>query len=427
MQFSLYQLVYLTTNIFLVYTIYKLMKVFFDSDRTSKKIERLTYVAYGVLITITYFTINIPIVLITFNLLSYFLLTFNYESTIKKRMLSAILIFLILILSEFIGILPFETSAFSLLSESADVSILGLILCRIFSYVAALILGNFKNIRKGESVPTSNWLCILLIPAASLYLHLLLFSAKGLTVGHIYAGVVVLFLINFATFYLYDAITAAMAEKMQSMLVLEQNKYYERQFEVIKTSVQTTSTMRHDLKNHMFSIRTLTEEDKKDDALDYINAIMEDLGAKQNLATSGNTVIDSIINFKFQEAEQRGIQTNLELKIPDDTIGIPSFDLTIILGNLLDNAIEAASKVNKDSYINLKIRLDKGRLLIQVENPYRGEIKGANGRLLTTKLDKENHGIGIESIKNAIQKYDGTMDIHYADNIFSVSLLLYVN
>ncbi|QOX63367.1 GHKL domain-containing protein [Anoxybacterium hadale] len=427
MQFSLYQWVYLTTNIFLVYTIYKLMKVFFDVNRTSKKIERLSYITYGALITITYFTVNIPAVLILFNIVAFFFLTFNYEATIKKRVLSALLTYLILLLIEFIGILPFESSAFSPLKENASVSIYGLIVCRLLSFVAALILGNFKNIRKGESVPNSNWLCIILIPMASLYLHLLLFYAEGLHSGHIFAGVVLLFLINFAAFYLYDAITAAMSEKMQSMLALEQNKYYEKQFELIKTAVQTTSTIRHDLKNHMFSIQTLTEEGKNGAVLDYIENIMEDLGAKQNLATSGNTVIDSIINFKFQDAEQRGIRTTLELRIPDDSIGIPSFDLTIILGNLLDNAIEAAARVGENRYLNVKIRLDKGRLLIQVENPYKGEIKGSNGKLLTTKADNENHGIGLDSIKKTIQKYDGTMDIHYADNIFCVSLLLYVN
>lgn len=427
MQFSLYQWVYIITNVFYVYTIYKLMKVFFDVNRTNVSLERLTYVVYGILITIIYFTVNIPAVLIIFNIAAYFGLTFNYEGTIKKRILSAMLTFLILLLTEFIGVLPFQSFNFSLFVENDFASSYGLIICRIFAFVAALILNNFKNIRKGESVPTSNWLCILLIPMASLYLHLLLFYAKGLPIAHIFAGVVLLFLINFAAFYLYDAITAAMSEKMHSMLVLEQNKYYEKQFELIKTSVQTTSTIRHDLKNHMYSIRALTEEGKKDSVLEYIANIMEDLGTKHNLAASGNTVIDSIINFKFQEAEQRGIKTALELKIPDDSMGIPSFDLTIILGNLLDNAIEAAAKVAGNSYINVKIRLDKGRLLIQVENPYRGEIKGSKDRLLTTKADKENHGIGLDSIKNAIQKYDGTMDIHYADNIFSVSLLLYVD
>ena len=427
MQFSLYQWVYIITNIFFVYTIYKLMQVFFDVRRASRTVERSSYVVYGLSITLLYFLVNIPVVLILFNLIAFIGLTFNYEATFKKRILSSVLTYLIIFLTEFIGILPFETSAFSLLEESADVSIFGLIVCRIFAFVAALILNNFKNIKKGESVPNSNWLCILLIPMASLYLHMLLFYAKGLPSGHIFAGVVLLFLINFAAFYLYDAITAAMSEKMQNLLVLEQNKYYEKQFELIKSSVQTTSTIRHDLKNHMFSISTLTEEGKKDAVLDYIANIMEDLGTKQNLAASGNTVIDSIINFKFQEAEQRGIRTALELRIPDDTIGIPTFDLTIILGNLLDNAIEAAAKVTGNSYINVKIRLDKGRLLIQVENPYRGEIKGSKDRLLTTKADKENHGIGLDSIKNAIQKYDGTMDIYYADNIFSVSLLLYVD
>ena len=426
MGLSLYQWVYILTNIFLVYTIYKLMKVFFDVRRASRRVEWLTYMAYGVVVTIMYFLLNIPAVLIAFNLAAFFALTYNYEATFKKRFLSAILAYFILMLIEFIGVLPFDYYSFSLFAENTYASIYGLIVCRIFSFVAALILSNFKNIRKGEEVPNSNWLCILVIPMASLYLHLLLFYAKGLAVGHIFAGVVLLFLINFVAFYLYDAITAAMAEKMQNLLILEQNKYYEKQFELIKASLRTTNSIKHDLKNHMFAIRALTEENRKDEVLRYISKIMADVGANQNLAASGNAVIDSIINFKFQEAEQGNIETSLELKIPE-TLEVPSFDMTIILGNLLDNAIEAASKAEGRKYLDLKVKYDKGRLLIQSDNPFAGEVIEENGKLLTSKEDERNHGLGLENIKKVMQKYNGTTNINYNGNHFSVSLLMYVD
>ncbi|MEL7656362.1 MAG: GHKL domain-containing protein, partial [Bacillota bacterium] len=302
----------------------------------------------------------------------------------------------------------------------------GLILCRIPPYFLVLILDNLKNIKRGESVPNSNWLAIVLIPATSLYLILLLFKARELSVGEVLAGVILILLVNFSTFYLYDTIIAALSDKMHSLLVLEQNKYYDRQLELMQASLQTTKAVKHDLKNHMFSIRMLIENDNKEETLKYLSNIMIDIGARTDYATSGNTIIDSIINFKFQEAEQKGIATSVELRIPEK-LDIPSFDMTIILGNLLDNAIKAAVEVKEDRYINMKIKFDKGRLLIQADNPYSGVIHEKDGKILTSNQDKENHGIGLETVKKVIQKYDGIMNIDHSENVFSISLLMYVD
>jgi len=275
-------------------------------------------------------------------------------------------------------------------------------------------------------VPNSNWISITLIPVSSLYIILLMFQARGISFIQIMIGVVLILLINFATFYLYDVITASLSDKMQNLLALEQNKYYNKQLEMIKSSLQTTSAIRHDLKNHMFSIRSLIESDDTKEALNYISEIMDDIGTGKDRSATGNTVIDSIINFKLQEAEQSGIKTNLDLKIPEK-LDIPSFDMTVILGNLLDNAIKAVHKVNENPFIDLKIKYDKGRLMIQTDNPYVGEIIEEDGRILTSNDDKENHGIGLQSIKRVLQKYDGIMNIDHTNNIFSVSLLMYVD
>ena len=255
---------------------------------------------------------------------------------------------------------------FPIFSTNNYSSIFGLVFSRILTYVAVLVLNNFKNIKRGEAVPNSSWICIVLIPTSSLYVILLLLQAREISSGHVMTGVILILLINFATFHLYDVITAALSEKMEGLLILEQNKYYDRQFELMKASLHNTKMIKHDLKNHMFSIRSLVENGDRKEALDYISDIMADVGTRQDYASSGNTIIDSIINFKFQEAEQNGIKTVLDLKIPEN-LKIPSFDMTIILGNILDNALKAVSLVSDNPFINLKIKYDKGRLLIQSE------------------------------------------------------------
>lgn len=425
-QLSLYEWVYLITNVYWTYTIFKFMNIFFDTRKTSRRVEAAAYLLFFAVISAIYLFVNIPIVLMVSNLAAFILMSYIYESTMKKRLLSAVFIYLILMGVEMIVALISGYFNFPIFATNNYSSIYGLVICRVLTYVVVLILNNFKNIKKGESVPNSNWFCIVLIPVASLYIILLLFQAREISAQQVIAGVMLLLLINFLTFYLYDVITAALSQRMENMLILEQNKYYERQFEFMKTSLQTTSMIKHDLKNHMFSIRSLIESGDKNGSLDYVANIMTNIRTKQNYSTSGNTVIDSIINFKFQEAEQKGIKTTLDITMPEN-LEIPSFDMTIVLGNLLDNAIRAAHEVEENPFINSKIKYDKGRLLIQIDNSFVGQIRKENGKFLTTKDDPINHGKGLENIGKVLQKYDGSMSIDYSENVFSVTLLMYVD
>ena len=429
MQLGLYEWVIIFTNIFWTYTIYKFLAVFFDRRKTRQIIELLSYAIYYLLLTIICLMAYLPIVLLTFNITALLALSYNYESSIKNRVLSAIFIYLTLavidvLVSLLSGYLNYLN--FSLFSENTYSSIFGLLACRILTYAIVLVLNNFKNIKRGESVPNSYWFSTVLIPASSLYIILMFLQARGISAVQVMIGVILIFLINFATFYLYDVITAALSDKMLSLLIVEQNKYYDKQLETIKSSLHTTNAIRHDLKNHMFSIKSLVENGDNNDALNYISDIMTDMGTRHNYSATGNTVIDSVINFKLQEAEQQNIKTDLDLKIPEK-LDIPSFDMTIILGNLLDNAIKAVYKVKENRFINLKMKYDKGRLLIQTDNPYIGDINEENGKLLTTDEDKDNHGIGLQNIKKVIQKYNGSMNIDYSGNVFSVSLLIYLD
>lgn len=426
MQIGMYEWVNIIIDIFGTYIIYKFMEVFFDTRRTTRKIEFFTYAIYYVIGTFMFIAVNVPVVLLFFNLGAFFALTLNYESTMKNRLLSTVFVYLILASVEIAVSLLTGYLDFSLFTINTYSSIFGLIACRIISFVVVLIMKNFKNIKRGERVPNSNWISIALIPTSSLYVTLLLFQARGIPVMQVMIGVILIWIINFATFYLYDVITAALSDRMQSLLVLEQNKYYDKQLEMIKSSLQTTNAIRHDLKNHMFSIRSLIEIGDTQETLNYISGIMDDIGTRKNCSATGNIVIDSIINFKLQEAEQRGIKTKLDLEVPEK-LEIPSIDMTVILGNLLDNALKAALRVKQNPFISLKIKYNKGRLMIQADNPFEGEVIEENGKFLTTKDDKENHGIGLQSVKKVIQKYEGIMNIDHSGNIFSVSLLMYVD
>lgn len=226
MQLGLYEWVYLITSIFGTYILRRFMAVFFDTRRTSVRFEFLSYLAYFLVVNSIYLFINIPIVTMSANLTAFFLLSFNYKSTIKKRILSAVLIYIILMIVEMIVALLSGCLNFSLFTVNHYSSVFGIIFSNILSYFVVLLFTNFKNIKNGESIPTLHWLCIFVIPSGSLYTIIMLFKAQGLTVYQVLAALILIFLINIVSFHLYDGISRCFIGKDSKHI---ENKYYKRQ------------------------------------------------------------------------------------------------------------------------------------------------------------------------------------------------------
>ncbi len=425
MALSTYEMVYLITNIFGTYIVYKFMHIFFETKEANHKIEFLSYAGYYIFIALVYLMINIPVVTMFGNILAYLGLSFNYKAGIKRRILSVLMIYLILMCTEVIVALLSGYFHFPLMSTNNYSSEYGLVIVQIISYLVVRVLNNYENIRQGEIIPIANWIAIIIIPISSLYIILTLFQAMGLFWEQVLLGVVLILLINFTTFYLYDVISASMVDKMDKILLGQQNKYYQKQFELMESSLKTTKAMRHDLRNHLSVIYALIDKGERDAALKHLAKMTDVYDDKKQYACSENIDIDSILNFKIQEAERQNIKVALDLSVPAK-MSIASFDLAIILGNLLDNAIEAVAELEKERQIKTNINYDKGRLIILVENPYQGERVKDGNRYLSTNKELSQHGLGLENVKSVLQKYDGSMDINQRSNIFSVSLLLFV-
>ncbi|NLI89994.1 MAG: sensor histidine kinase [Epulopiscium sp.] len=111
------------------------------------------------------------------------------------------------------------------------------------------------------------------------------------------------------------------------------------------------------------------------------------------------------------------------MDIPKE-INIPFFDITVVLGNLLDNAIEAVGKIEEDKYINIKLEYREGKFILEIKNSFNGVIIKEDDTICTSNLDKENHGIGLKSVKSVVEKYNGIMEIEYDESNFSVKVCI---
>ena len=133
---------------------------------------------------------------------------------------------------------------------------------------------------------------------------------------------------------------------------------------------------------------------------------------------TGDKAIDYLINSKIALAEQNKIRTKVNIEYPHNT-NIRNTDLTAILGNLLDNALEASEKAPDPlRFLSLTIRRINDMLIIKVENGCSDAPTQENGHLLTSKADKTFHGWGLKSVESAADRYEGTVNTEYKDGIF---------
>ncbi len=112
--------------------------------------------------------------------------------------------------------------------------------------------------------------------------------------------------------------------------------------------------------------------------------------------------------------------------MPKD-LQIPAFDMATILGNLLDNAIDALEAIEGKRMVSVKIKLSRGQFIIKVSNTFNGIVIERANNLITKKEDDGNHGLGIKNIKKVLEKYNGSMDIEYNATTFTSILLMYVD
>ena len=141
-------------------------------------------------------------------------------------------------------------------------------------------------------------------------------------------------------------------------------------------------------------------------------------------SNTGNVAIDSVLNYKLNEAAGKGILINSDIKVPFDIV-VDSADITSIVGNLLDNAINAVLKIaEQDREITVNLSYDKGRLFIAVQNKYDGIIKMTKGRPVTDK-DTSEHGFGLKNVERTLEKYNGYIEYEPNGKIFKTTAMLY--
>ena len=236
-------------------------------------------------------------------------------------------------------------------------------------------------------------------------------------------GAICLLLMNIFTFYLIKHILKMHEEQYKVSMLKHQYEAYENEMKLILASAEKTKAMRHDIKNHFLVLKELLDNNRSEELKEYLNKLISFNESKHRYSASGNLVIDSLINSKLNILrEMSDIEPIIDIKAATD-INVENADLSIILGNLMDNAINALLKCKENKYLKIEIKQKQNIFIMKIENSYEGAIKQKNGKIVS---DRKNHGIGLQNVRRVVEKYSGEMDMDYKDNIFRMKILLYM-
>ncbi len=198
-------------------------------------------------------------------------------------------------------------------------------------------------------------------------------------------------------------------------------------FGEIDKRYQETRLLWHDFNNHLLAIKALYENGHEVQAAKYIDELSEQSYARLLPAKTGSDTLDLLLFKKHQQAGECGVPVRFKIGCSLAGLSVTDYDLCSLFGNLLDNAIEAVRKVTTaDGAVVLRVEQQNSMLYICCENPYEGELIRQDGELKTTKKDTAKHGIGLSSVKHICKKYNGSLEVETADNLFRVSVLLNV-
>ena len=188
-------------------------------------------------------------------------------------------------------------------------------------------------------------------------------------------------------------------------------------YKALEQKTRHLAALRHDMKNHILSLQGLLSQGEHNQIARYLERMRESNAIAEPVIATGNSAVDAVLNEKLQQAAADGIDFQCDVRIPKST-RLDSFDLCVIIGNAVDNAIEACQKCDTTRYIHIRSGLVKSFLVLEVKN------STLTLSAETSTSDFVHHGIGLTNIRVLAEQSGGAMDITRDAGVFVLSVLL---
>lgn len=224
-------------------------------------------------------------------------------------------------------------------------------------------------------------------------------------------------------FYMTILLNKSQRESEQLKLAAQQEEFRFQYAQNVKKQYEEISKVRHDMKQTHSVVMSLLMKAKFDEAIEYMKKSAKQIFDFDVVIDVGNDYVNAILNAKLSEAKRNGITVLCSAE--KNASRIDDVDLCNLLGNLLDNAIEACEKCREGQrVIEIKLRMNGDKYLLEVENTAPENALESNKQLATTKDDTSTHGYGIKSIKSIAEKYNGMVNFSQVDDRFRSTVVM---
>lgn len=200
-----------------------------------------------------------------------------------------------------------------------------------------------------------------------------------------------------------------------------QSELIEKQVREIQNMYRQVRGWRHDYRNHINNMKIQLSEGNYDKLSDYLNELADDLDTVDTVIKTGNVMADAILNSKLNVAEKMNIKLNVKANVPDK-LPMSDVELCSMLGNILDNAVEACGTLpEEERFMRVYIGKLKGQLYLSVQNSA-GKVRKSKNTYLSTK--EGEHGYGLFRIDRVAKKYGGYVNRQNEDGVFATEIMV---
>lgn len=388
-------------------------------------------ILFGVVSVVNYFFPD-PTITIILCLITRFLYSLLFDGNIKAKSFAAILFTALIIASELLAYFSIlamtKINADMALQQGAD-KLVGVMISKIILLIITVLFCLNKKPKNKISIPFWYWIGLfttvvlcLIIMYVNFYSN---FSSNSKLTILSYIASISPFCISIIIFYLFKSLIDSFYVQTQYRLLEQQINYQIQHYNDLEISHNEIRSLRHDMKNHLQGVSALVRSGKVIEALDYLESVTKIFKPDSMIITTGNTVLDSLLNAKLMLMKEKKIEFSYKIEIPEN-IKVKPIDICVILGNSLDNAIEACDRIESgDKKITMVLAYKSSSLVYSLTNSTDGRLVKGKNHYLSSKKNYKEYGFGLSNITNIVDQYNGTLKIDLINNNFELSTVLY--
>lgn len=398
-------------NLFRIYIVFRFIGAFFNE----KKPVRILLPIYGIyylINTALYLCFHLAWVNIINTLAGVTIIVSFYTKSIKKIIGVSSIIYILNMICDIVATVPFSNYVDAATTSNQIL----FVFCDFLYLVCELIAEKILKVQdEGQKIP------LVIVPLVSvIILMYMLYSGQviGIPIVVVSLG---LLLINFLVIYLYNELLNSLKNVHENEILNERINMYNNEINIISKNEEKVAAIRHDLKNHLSELKILAMNGKCDEIQAYIDSMTLYISNPEEIVKTGNLDMDSLLNYLIKRAKER--LNEVDIKINISYVMLDTFDINVIVGNLLDNAIEAAGRT-KEKILKGFIVAEQGLLKIEFMNSY-NDIESEKSDMTFNEKKKEHAGIGLKNVQKIVDKYNGVIQISKGE-YFDVKVLMYI-